>query len=145
MADYIGRLEICEGDALDPLEHSVFQAVFGEIMTLLIALEFNHSLQYVVNRAQSIIQTKIVLLTTVEIVSVRLHPDEDAAGYETKDAATSISMGLGSLFFDFGGRWQHYRRTVEQLKTEGWSFLQLSGRYADMPTHAEARALALRG
>ena len=48
--------------ALDPLEHSVFQDVFGEIMTLLIALEFNHTLQYVVNRAQSIIQTKIVLL-----------------------------------------------------------------------------------
>ena len=43
-------------------------------------------------------------------------------------------------FFDFGGRWQHYRRTVEQLKTEGWSFLQLSGRYADTPTHAEAYA-----
>ncbi|MER7171180.1 sterol desaturase family protein [Streptomyces mesophilus] len=42
-----------------------------------------------------------VLLTIVEIVSTRLHPDEDAAGYETKDAATSITMGLGSLGFDF--------------------------------------------
>lgn len=41
-------------------------------------------------------------------------------------------------FFDFGGRWQHYRQTVEQLKTEGWSFLQLSGRYADVATHALA-------
>ena len=41
-------------------------------------------------------------------------------------------------FFDFGGRWQHYRRTVEQLKTEGWSFMQLSGRYADAATHAQA-------
>jgi len=41
-------------------------------------------------------------------------------------------------FFDFGGRWQHYRRTVEQLKTEGWSFMQLSGRYAEVATHAAA-------
>lgn len=48
--------------ALDPLEHHVFQRVFGEIMTLLIALEFNHTLQHVVHRTQSIIQTKIVLL-----------------------------------------------------------------------------------
>jgi uncharacterized membrane protein (DUF373 family) len=48
--------------ALDPLEHTVFQTVFGEIMALLIALEFNHTLQYVVNRTQSIIQTKILLL-----------------------------------------------------------------------------------
>jgi hypothetical protein len=28
--------------AVDPLEHTVFQSVFGQIMTLLIALEFNH-------------------------------------------------------------------------------------------------------
>jgi uncharacterized membrane protein (DUF373 family) len=33
--------------AVDPLEHTVFQSVFGEIMTLLIALEFNHTLRYV--------------------------------------------------------------------------------------------------
>jgi uncharacterized membrane protein (DUF373 family) len=48
--------------ALDPLDFEVFQAVFGEILTLLIALEFNHTLQYVVAREQSIIQTKVVLL-----------------------------------------------------------------------------------
>src|SRR3979490_2883530 len=48
--------------AVDPLNHEVFQAVFGEIMTLLIALEFNHTLQYVVTRQQSIIQTSVVLL-----------------------------------------------------------------------------------
>src|SRR5437660_5752501 len=48
--------------ALDPLEHRVFQTVFGEILTLLIALEFNHTLQYVVRAEQSIIQTKVVLL-----------------------------------------------------------------------------------
>jgi uncharacterized membrane protein (DUF373 family) len=48
--------------ALDPLDYDVFQAVFGEIITLLIALEFNHTLQYTVAREQSIIQTKVVLL-----------------------------------------------------------------------------------
>ncbi|MFB7937224.1 sterol desaturase family protein [Streptomyces sp. NPDC056049] len=41
-----------------------------------------------------------VLLTAVEIVSYRFRPDEAEAGYETKDAATSIGMGLGSLAFD---------------------------------------------
>ena len=47
---------------LNPLEHEVFQRVFGEIMTLLIALEFNHTLQYVVTRQQSIIQVTVVIL-----------------------------------------------------------------------------------
>jgi Phosphate-starvation-inducible E family len=51
--------------AVDPLEHTVFQSVLGEIMTLLIALEFNHTLRYVVTKHQSIIQTKIVLCRDV--------------------------------------------------------------------------------
>ncbi|WP_406140910.1 sterol desaturase family protein [Streptomyces sp. NBC_01089] len=42
-----------------------------------------------------------VLLTVVEMASYRFHPDEDSEGYETKDAVTSIGMGLGSLVFDF--------------------------------------------
>jgi Phosphate-starvation-inducible E family len=42
--------------ALNPLDRAVFQAVFGEIMTVLIALEFNHTLLYVATREQSIIQ-----------------------------------------------------------------------------------------
>ena len=37
-------------------------AVFGQIMTVLIALEFSHTLQYLVSRDQGIIQTKIVML-----------------------------------------------------------------------------------
>ncbi|MBY8880363.1 sterol desaturase family protein [Actinacidiphila acidipaludis] len=41
-----------------------------------------------------------VLLTVVEMVSYRIHPDEDAAGYAGRDTATSLSMGLGSLVTD---------------------------------------------
>jgi hypothetical protein len=33
-------------------------------------------------------------------------------------------------FFRFGERWRNYRRTAEQLKTEGWLYLQRAGRYA---------------
>ncbi len=47
---------------LNPLDHEVFQRVFGEIMTLLIALEFNHTLQFVVTGQQGIIHTKMVIL-----------------------------------------------------------------------------------
>src|SRR5256884_4164158 len=54
---------------LDPLDPGIFQSVFGEILTLLIALEFNHTLQYVVKREQSIIQTKVVLLIALLAVA----------------------------------------------------------------------------
>jgi hypothetical protein len=36
--------------------------VLGENLTLLIALEFNHTLQYVITRERGIIQAKIVIL-----------------------------------------------------------------------------------
>jgi uncharacterized membrane protein (DUF373 family) len=47
----------------------VFQTVFGEIMTLLTSLEFNHTLQYVVRHEQSIIQTKVVILIALLAVA----------------------------------------------------------------------------
>ena len=48
--------------ALNPLDHAVFQQVFGATMTLLIALEFNHTLRYVAPGSPSIIQARIVIL-----------------------------------------------------------------------------------
>jgi uncharacterized membrane protein (DUF373 family) len=57
------------GGILDPLDPRAFQNVFGEIMTLLIALEFNHTLQYVIRGDQSIVQTKVVLLVAVLAVA----------------------------------------------------------------------------
>jgi uncharacterized membrane protein (DUF373 family) len=49
-------------EALNPLDHHVFQFVFGEILTLLIALEFNHTLQYVIAREKGIVQARVVIL-----------------------------------------------------------------------------------
>ncbi|GAB4348526.1 MAG: phosphate-starvation-inducible PsiE family protein [Gammaproteobacteria bacterium] len=48
--------------ALDPLDHSVFQGIFGMIMTLLIAMEFKHSIIRVIHRNEHIIQVKTVIL-----------------------------------------------------------------------------------
>ena len=49
-------------DAFDPLDHAVFQTIFGMIMTLLIAMEFKHSILQVLERKAHIIQVKTVLL-----------------------------------------------------------------------------------
>jgi uncharacterized membrane protein (DUF373 family) len=51
--------------APNPLEPSVFQTVFGEILTVLIAMEFNHTLHYMGTREESVIQTKVVLLIAI--------------------------------------------------------------------------------
>jgi hypothetical protein len=42
-------------------------------------------------------------------------------------------------FVRFGERWRHYRSLVEELKSEGWDFYELSGHYrADGASHASA-------
>ena len=41
-----------------------------------------------------------VLLIVLELVSYLLHPDDDEVGYGGADTATSLAMGLGSLFSD---------------------------------------------
>jgi uncharacterized membrane protein (DUF373 family) len=97
---FVGVLTGLVFGALDPLEHGVFQAVFGEIMTLLIALEFNHTLQYVVNRAQSIIQTKIVLLIALLAVARKvIILDLKTMGVEATLGLAAIILVLGVTYW----------------------------------------------
>ena len=82
---------------LDPLEPGAFQTVFGEILTLLIALEFNHTLQYVVKREQSIIQTRVVLLIALLAVArkfIILDLTEMGAAQLTGLAAVALALGI---------------------------------------------------
>ena len=46
--------------------------------------------------------------------------------------AVSLVVALSAAvegFFRFGDRWRHYRGLVEELKSEGWAFHELSGPY----------------
>src|SRR5690606_19198121 len=69
-------------DAFNPLDHKVFQSVFGMIMTLLIAMEFKHSIVRVAQRKESIIQVKTVILIAILALArkfIILDPDVDPA------------------------------------------------------------------
>lgn len=46
----------------------------------------------------------------------------------------SISAGVHE-FFRYGDRWRHYRGTVETLKSEGWHFIQQTGKYRNSGGH----------
>jgi uncharacterized membrane protein (DUF373 family) len=51
--------------ALNPLGHEEFEVIFGMIMTLLIAMEFNHSILQTMERLHRIIQVKTVMLISI--------------------------------------------------------------------------------
>jgi uncharacterized membrane protein (DUF373 family) len=83
--------------ALDPLEHAVFQQVFGAIMTLLITLEFGHTLQYVIARGIGVIQARVVILIALlalarKIIVVELF--EVSAASVMALAALALSLGI---------------------------------------------------
>jgi uncharacterized membrane protein (DUF373 family) len=82
--------------ALDPLDHTVFQQVFGAIMTLLITLEFGHTLQYVIARGIGVIQARVVVLIALlalarKIIVVDLF--EVSAASVLALAALTLSLG----------------------------------------------------
>ena len=48
--------------SLDPTDYTVFQSVFGAILTVIIALEFKRSLLVSTERQQSVVQVRTVVL-----------------------------------------------------------------------------------
>ena len=86
--------------SLNPLEHGVFQVVFGQILTVLIALEFNHTLQYVVTRERGIIQAKIVILIGVlALVRKIIVTDLSAIAPAALAAEAALILALGITYW----------------------------------------------
>ena len=83
-------------DALNPLDHQVFQLVFGATMTLMIAMEFKHSIVKVALRKESIIQVKAVILIAILALArkfIILEPDVAPAKVAAL-AGTVLALGL---------------------------------------------------
>lgn len=78
----------------------MFQGVFGDIVTLLIALEFNHSLQYAVKGKRSIVQTKLILLIALLAVSRKfIVMDIEATTAGTMLGLAAITLALGMVYW----------------------------------------------
>ncbi|WP_036500688.1 phosphate-starvation-inducible PsiE family protein [Nitrosococcus oceani] len=84
----------------DPLDHAVFQTVFGNIMTLLIAMEFKHSILRVIERKERIIQVKTVLLIALLALARKfIILDISAISASLLAALALSSLALGSVYW----------------------------------------------
>ena len=84
-------------DAFNPLEYQVFQTVFGMIMTLLIAMEFKHSIVKVALRQDNIIQVKTVVLIALIALSrkfIILDPDTSSPAEIAALVGAAVAMGI---------------------------------------------------
>ncbi len=78
---------------VDPLSHQVFQRLFGMIMTVLIAMEFNHSIIRAVARKEGVIQVKTVVLIAILTLARKFI----ILDFETISTSILIGMGVAVL------------------------------------------------
>lgn len=101
----LGRLVVSVVDLLvlrsrNPLEHEVFQAVFGQIFTVLIALEFNHTVHYAVTGEPGVIQAKIVVLIAILALARKLIVTElSSLSPATLAALAALVLALGVTYW----------------------------------------------
>ena len=89
----LGVLPHVLSGTVSPLDHEVFQNLFGMVMTLLIALEFKHSIIRVALRRESIVQVKTVILISLIALSRKFV----ILDTKTTDAATIAALSGATL------------------------------------------------
>jgi hypothetical protein len=86
---------------------------------------------------------RMVVIAGSIAIPVMLGLPDGGATLRVLAAIAAMLVALSTAieaFFHYGERWQHYRRTVERLKTEGWRFFQRTGPYRRFRSHAAAYA-----
>jgi uncharacterized membrane protein (DUF373 family) len=97
---YERTLPLVLGGALDPLNHEVFQSLFGAIFTVMIAMEFKHSILRTAQRRDNIVQVRTVVLIALLAMSrkfVILDPESTPA--PTIAALAAVTVGLGVVYW----------------------------------------------
>ena len=93
-------LPLLIGGGVDILEYGVFQALFGTIMTLLIAMEFKHSIIRAALRQESVVQVKTVILIALLALSRKfIILDTAATGAATIGALAGATLVLGIVYW----------------------------------------------
>jgi uncharacterized membrane protein (DUF373 family) len=99
----VGVIETLVLRGLNPLDHSVFQRIFGEIMTLLIALEFNHSLHYRISPRHGIVHAKLVILIAALAIARKI------IVADLLEMSAAMTAALGALMLSLGVVYQLMR------------------------------------
>jgi uncharacterized membrane protein (DUF373 family) len=93
-------LSIFSAGGLDPTDYAVFQALFGMIFTVIIALEFKRSLLVVAERRHGVVQVRtVVLIALLAIVRKLMIIDLSAADVGQVLALAATILALGAVYW----------------------------------------------
>jgi uncharacterized membrane protein (DUF373 family) len=84
----------------DPSDYAVFQALFGMIFTVIIALEFKRSLLVIAERDRSVVQVRtVVLIALLAIVRKLMIIDPSAMEAQQVFALAAAILALGGVYW----------------------------------------------
>jgi uncharacterized membrane protein (DUF373 family) len=93
-------LSIVSSGGFDPTDYSVFQALFGMIFTVIIALEFKRSLLVIAERRRGIVQVRtVVLIALLAIVRKLMIIDLTASNAAEVFALAAAILALGAVYW----------------------------------------------
>ena len=82
------------------MEQELLQDVFGSILTILILLEFNHSIAVSLKQKTGIVQTRIVVLIAILVIVRKIILlDFKTASIETLAGHAGVALALGLLYW----------------------------------------------
>jgi uncharacterized membrane protein (DUF373 family) len=82
------------------MEQELLQDVFGSILTILILLEFNHSIAVALKQKTGIIQTRTVVLIAILVIARKIILlDFKTASIETLAGHAGVALALGALYW----------------------------------------------
>jgi uncharacterized membrane protein (DUF373 family) len=86
------------------IDAEVFKDTFGLILTILILLEFNHSIVSALRRRSGSIQVSIIVLITITVIARKLILlDYASASPETLLGLGGLALALGALYWLIAG------------------------------------------
>jgi uncharacterized membrane protein (DUF373 family) len=93
-------LSILFSGGFDPTDYAVFQALFGMIFTVIIALEFKRSLLVVAERRHGIVQVRtVILIALLAIVRKLMIIDLSDADAQQVLALAAAILALGAVYW----------------------------------------------
>jgi uncharacterized membrane protein (DUF373 family) len=87
-------------DAIDPSNQPIFQTVFGMVFTVIIALEFKHSLLVSLARQESVVRLRsIILIAMLAMARKFIIVDLNAAGVTELFGLSTAILALGVVYW----------------------------------------------
>ena len=116
----LASIELIEdfSGGLRSIEAGVFKDTFGTILTILILLEFNHSIISALRHRTGAIQVSIIVLIAITVIARKLILlDYASTSLETLLGLGGLALALGALYWLLAGIEQRTQTSVPKDRT----------------------------